>query len=280
MPVPPTYIASDVHLGATSQFMERAFVAWLEFIAADAELVLINGDLFDFWFEWGTVVPRGHTRVLAALGRIVDADIPVHLMGGNHDWWGGRYLTDEVGLVFHTDPVRLTLAGRSSLVAHGDGLGDGDLGYRVLKRVLRSPVSRWAFRWLHPDLATGIARRVSRTHVNHGNGGPEAAEAGSLRAEALERWARDRLLEEDDLGLVVLGHSHLPRCVEVAPDRFYVNAGDWLTHGTYIRMEPGEAPVLSAWDCGSQRPIPTGTEKLSSAPPKRPGPTPSASGSG
>lgn len=237
------YVASDAHLGAAPREMEDAFHAWLEFAAERAGFILINGDLFDFWFEWGSVVPRGHTRVLGMLARIVDAGLPVHLMGGNHDWWGGRYLTDEIGVVFHQAPVRLELAGRQTLVAHGDGLGNGDLGYRILKGILRSPVSRGAFRWLHPDLATGLARMVSRTHVERDG----SSEAQSRRAQHLERWARDRLLESPELDLVLLGHTHDPARIEVAPGRFYLNSGDWLRNATYLVLDEGVAPRLESW---------------------------------
>ncbi len=242
----PVYIASDMHLGATSNEMECAFRGWLEFAAERAGLIFLNGDLFDFWFEWGTVIPLGHTRVLGTLARIVDEGIPVHLMGGNHDWWGGRYLTEEIGLTFHRDPVRLDLAGFKTLVAHGDGLGSGDLGYRILRAVIRSRASRVAFRCLHPDLATALAQKVSRTEARHGAEGGRSP-ATNRRSEELEVWARDRLLHDTELDLVLLGHTHEPSMVEVAPGRFYVNSGDWLAHASYVVLDEGAPPRLEFW---------------------------------
>jgi UDP-2,3-diacylglucosamine hydrolase len=240
----PVYIGSDAHLGASPPEMEAAFHRWLEFAGERAGLVFINGDLFDFWFEYGTVIPRGHTRTLGLLARIVDAGIPVHLMGGNHDWWGGRYLTEEIGVTFHQGPVRMTLAGHRCLLAHGDGLGRGDLGYRLLRLILRGRVTRFAFRWLHPDLGAIIARRVSRTETRLPDGHPRIL----ARSKALEGWARDAILEDDSLDAVCLGHTHLPRRVEVAPGRWYVNSGDWVNHGTWAVLEPGTAPRLETWD--------------------------------
>ena len=237
----PVYVASDAHLGAAPPEMEEAFHRWLEYAGERAGLIFLNGDLFDFWFEWGSVVPSGHTRVLGALARIVDAGVPIHLMGGNHDWWGGRYLRDEIGLTLHKDEIRISLAGHRCLVAHGDGLGGGDLGYRILKQVLRSRVARGAFRWIHPDLASAIARKVSRTDVESG------VEVAKPRAESLERWARERLMDDEEIDAVILGHCHLPGHVEIAPGRFYLNAGDWLTHATYIVLEEGSTPTLSWW---------------------------------
>jgi len=243
MPSKAVYVASDAHLGAAPPDLEAAFLRWLEFAAERAGLLLINGDLFDFWFEWGTVIPRGHTRVLGILASIVDAGVPVHLVGGNHDWWGGDYLTNEIGVTFHTGPVRLDLAGKKALVAHGDGLGGGDLGYRILKRVLRSRWSRAGFRWIHPDFGTAIARAVSRTET--AKSGP--VDAHRRRSESLEKWARDRLVEDPTLEVVLLGHTHIPRRVEIAPGRFYLNSGDWIRSGTYVVLEEGLPPTLESW---------------------------------
>ena len=238
----PVYLASDAHLGAAPPSMAMAFHRWLEHAGERAGLIFLNGDLFDFWFEWGSVVPRGHSRVLGTLARISDAGVPIHLMGGNHDWWGGRYLTEEIGLILHKDQVRISLAGHRCLIAHGDGLGGGDLGYRMLKQVLHSGLTRRAFRWIHPDIATAIARRVSRTDPDR----MDIAKSKS-RAAALERWAQERLMDDEELDQVILGHCHIPERIEMAPGRFYLNAGDWLTHATYVVLEEGSAPVLERW---------------------------------
>lgn len=239
----PVYLASDQHLGAAPPRMEAAFHAWLQHAAERAGLIFLNGDLFDYWFEYGTVIPRGHTRTLALLARIVDAGVPVHLMGGNHDWWGGSYLTDEIGVVFHRDPVRMELAGHRCFIAHGDGLGRGDLGYRILRWVLRGRATRFAFRWLHPDLGTAIARRVSRTEARLDPDDPRVLE----RSGTLERWARDLLGRDETLDAVLLAHTHLPRKVEVAPGRHYVNSGDWLRSASYVVLEEGTPPRLERW---------------------------------
>ncbi len=248
MPAGPVYLASDVHLGVTPPAMEDAFREWLEHAGERARVIFLNGDLFDFWFEWGSVVPRGHSRVLGALAGIADAGVPIHLMGGNHDWWGGRYLTDEIGLVLHRGPIRIRLGGHECLIAHGDGLGSGDLGYRVLKRVLRSRSAVRAVRFLHPDLVSWTARRVSRTGVHASKSG-----VAHSRGAALERWARERLVEDETLDAVILGHCHLPAEVEIAPGRFYLNAGDWLSHATYLVLEEGIRPALMRWEAGRGR---------------------------
>ncbi len=237
------FVASDVHLGAAPPDREAAFHRWLDWVGEQGGRLILNGDLFDFWFEYQTVVPRGYVRTLAALRHLVDAGIPVDLLGGNHDWWGGSFLTDEVGVAFHQEPVRLRLGGMETLVAHGDGLGNGDIGYRVLRTILRGRATRWAFRWIHPDVGAAIARRVSRTEAR---GGVADAHQRS-RADALERWARDRLLEDESLECVLLGHTHLPARVEVAPGRYYLNSGDWLAWGSYLLLRDGAPPALRYW---------------------------------
>ncbi len=237
------YLASDVHLGSVSSERERAFVAWLEWAGSRADELVLNGDLFDFWFEYRHAIPRGHTRVLGALAALVDAGLPVRLMGGNHDWWGGDYLEQEIGVTFHRDPVILDLAGHRTFLAHGDGLGSGDLGYRMLKGVLRGRFTNWAFRWLHPDIGARVARRVSVTE--HRTGGPEAHDRD--RSDALEAWAVEKLEAEPDLDMVVLGHTHIPVLRAVGDDRWYLNAGDWVYHHSFAVLEQGHPPELLDW---------------------------------
>ena len=243
MPERPVYVASDTHLGAAPPEMEASFHRWLEFAGGSAGLIFLNGDLFDFWFEWGSTVPPGHERILKLLRQISDAGIPIHLMGGNHDWWGGRYLTDEIGLTFHREPIELLLAGKRALVAHGDGLGQGDLGYRIMRGVIRSRLASWSFRQLPPHLGIGIAQKTSRTKMRAAL--PDGAHV--KRSVLLEKWARERILEDAGRELVLLGHTHLPRRVEIAPGRFYLNSGDWLRHKSYLVLAEGAPPLLEEW---------------------------------
>ena len=222
---PTDFIASDVHLGAVPRQTESEFIAFLEHVGAHGRTLLLVGDLFDFWFEYGPVVPGRHFRVLAALRELVDAGIPVTLMGGNHDAWGGRFLREEVGVAFHSGMLRMEIGGKSALVAHGDGVGRGDLKYRALKAVLRSRVAILGFRMLHPELGMRIARAVSSTE-----GKVESDAAAEGRAAYIAEWARERLREEPELDFVICGHAHVPAIEEVSPGRFYLNAGDWIRH--------------------------------------------------
>jgi UDP-2,3-diacylglucosamine hydrolase len=237
----PDYIVSDLHLGAVPAATEHAFVRFLDHVGEQAGQLLIAGDLFDFWFEYGEVVPGRHFRTLAALARLVDGGMRVTLAGGNHDAWGGRFLREHVGLEYHTEPFTMQLAGRRALVAHGDGLGAGDLKYRALKAVIRSRAATGAFRALHPELGMKLARVVSRTEDRgqHEN-------ACRARAAFLEGWAVEQLHRDPELAWVVCGHSHVPAILEVEPGRYYLNCGDWINHCTYITLG-ADGPVLRRW---------------------------------
>ncbi len=236
------YVVSDVHLGAVPDATERAFVAFLRSLPGRARSLLVAGDLFDFWFEWGDVVPSRHFRTLAALADLADAGVPVTMIGGNHDAWGGRFLRERVGLDFRDGPIRLRLGGRAALVAHGDGVGGGDLKYRTLKAAIRSRGAIAAFRALHPELGLRLARAVSSTEAKGPAGG------GVGRAAYIRAWAEARLAEESELSLVVCGHAHRAEITEVAPGRHYVNAGDWLREAAYVTVPDGAAPALRRWE--------------------------------
>jgi UDP-2,3-diacylglucosamine hydrolase len=251
----PEIIVSDIHLGAVPATTERAFLDFLDWVGErGAASLLIAGDLFDFWFEYGRVIHGAHFRVLAALAELVEAGIPVTMTGGNHDAWGGRFLRDDVGITFHAGPFRTTLGGRPALVAHGDGLGSGDFRYRLLKTLVRNRITIAVFRALHPELGLRIAHAVSRTDLRL-----ESDEANEGRARFIEAWARDRLEREPDLGWVVCGHTHRPALVEVGTGRYYLNAGDWIRHFTFAEIAAG-VPSLHAWDAASSAPRPSPPE--------------------
>jgi UDP-2,3-diacylglucosamine hydrolase len=239
----PVLVVSDIHLGATPPEQRHAFNAWLDHAATAATCLVINGDLFDFWFEYHWGITRGHDDVLRRLREIVESGVPVTLVGGNHDWWGGRYLTDEIGVEFLWEPVTREIACHRTFLAHGDGLGAGDLGYRALKTVLRSPITRFAFACLPVSVGDRIAVRVSSTEER----AHQRTSAQQARSAVLEAWALDKLGREPELDLVLLGHTHLPLVREAGPGRWYVNSGDWVSHQTYVTLEPGAPPRLDDW---------------------------------
>ena len=240
----PVFLTSDVHLGAVPAETEESFHRWLEHAAARASEIVINGDLFDFWFEFRSGIPKGHTRTLDLLTGIVAGGVPISLMGGNHDWWGGTHLTDKVGIRFYQDPLVRDLAGRRTLIAHGDGLGRGDLGYRMLRWVLRSPLTVGAFRQLPTTLGDWLADRVSRTETR----GESGHRPSPVRAAELRTWALDQLDRDPTLELIALGHTHQPELLEPHPDRWILNSGDWVYRRTYVVLSKGEPPRILDWD--------------------------------
>ena len=213
------YVASDVHFGAAPPEHQSAFLDWLTHATEHASSILVNGDLFDFWFEYRTGITRGHDSLLTALREVIDSGTPITLMGGNHDWWGGRYLTDEIGLEFLAAPVTRVLAGHEVHVAHGDGLGAGDLAYRALKHVLRSRLTRFSYGLLPVSVGDRIAREVEAVALLVGQTGQrrerreEVSELDRLlappRREAArvadeQRDAHRRLVQAEDVVDVVV----------------------------------------------------------------------------
>lgn len=235
-------IVSDAHLGAAPAANERAFHEFLRFAGDATEDLVINGDLFDFWFEYRTVILRRHFGTLRLLADLVDAGLRIRLVGGNHDFWGGTFLSADIGIELVDGPVVTDVGGRRTYLAHGDGLGPGDLGYRALKAVIRSRPARVAFGLVHPDWSAALVRLVSRTESRH-----VRAEAGAGRTAALERHARAVIEENATIDLVALGHTHVPELTELAPGRHYLNSGDWVQHRTWASVEPGGVE-LHHWD--------------------------------
>ena len=185
--------------------------------------------------------------MLGLLADLVDGGVPVLYVAGNHDWWGGSFLRDRIGVDFRRKPARVELAGRTVLVAHGDGLGDGDLGYRCMKRILRARVTRRLFRWLHPDLGARLARRLSGTNRPPPTSPPIRSETGG-RSALLQRWAAEQLERDPGLDIVAAGHAHAPSLLEVRPGRYYVNSGDWVRRRSYVTLSASGPPTLHEWE--------------------------------
>lgn len=235
----PCYVFSDAHLGVAAPDAERALLGFLRTLGERAGSVVINGDLFDFWFEWRSVMPRRGYRVLAALADLRERDVPVLYVAGNHDCWGGEILREDVGVDFHVGPWEGSLGGWRARVEHGDGLRPReDRPYRALRRVLRHPLAVRAFRMMHPDFGSRLALGSSHTSrtMRPGDGGR------GLRAVALEALGADRALE-----LLVYGHSHVRALERVPGGGVYANPGAWLAEPTYLRVDPSAVGVYR-WD--------------------------------
>jgi len=228
------YFASDNHLGAPtsqlSQPREKKFVRWLEALREDAAAVFLLGDLFDFWFEYDTVVPKGFTRTLGKLAEITDSGIPVYYFVGNHDLWMNGYFEEELNIPVYHKPQIFEIGGKKFFIGHGDGLGPGDKGFKRMKKVFTNPVSKWFFRWLHPDLGVRIAQYFSVR--NRMISGEEDVRFLGEDKEWLVQYAK-RKLENQHFDYFVFGHRHLPLDIGLSEGSRYINLGDWIGYFSY-----------------------------------------------
>ena len=220
---------ADAHLGEVPQVIEVAFHAFLDTVPQPGDELLIDGDLFDFWFEYGTVIPRRHFATVARLGALVARGIPVTFLGGNHDRWGGDFLRQDLRIGYHPGPAELELAGRRAFVAHGDGLTEQHWSGAFTHWLLRQPAAVAVFRTLHPTIGFWIADKLSRTLADSTKN-----TAVLDRAEAAQATYAKTLLERrPELALVVMAHTHRPRLDWLADGRAYLNPGAFLDGGRY-----------------------------------------------
>ncbi len=228
------YFASDNHLGAPTREQslprEKKFVAWLDEAKKDAAAIFLLGDLFDFWMEYKTVVPKGFTRTLGKLAEISDAGIPIYYFVGNHDLWMNGYFEEELNIpVFHR-PQQFKLNDTLFFIGHGDGLGPGDKGYKRMKKVFTNPLAKWFYRWLHPDWGVRLAQYFSIK--NKLISGDEDIKFLGEDKEWLVQYAK-RKLEQQHYDYFVFGHRHLPLEIDLNGKSTYTNLGDWISYFTY-----------------------------------------------
>lgn len=228
------YFSSDNHLGAPSRAeslpREKKFVQWLDTVKKDAAAIFLLGDLFDFWFDYKTVVPKGHVRVLGKLAELSDSGIPIYFFVGNHDLWMRDYFEQELSIPTFRQPKEFTFNDIRFFIGHGDGKGPGDTGYKRMKKIFTNPFFNWCFRWLHPDLGVRLARHLSLK--NKLISGVEDQKFLGDEKEWLAQYAK-RKLESTHYDYFIFGHRHLPLKIQVSENSTYVNLGDWITHFTY-----------------------------------------------
>lgn len=228
------YFSSDNHLGAptaeASLPREKKFVRWLDTIKDDAAAVFLLGDLFDFWFEYKQVVPKGFVRVLGKLAELSDAGIPIYFFVGNHDLWMHGYFEQELNIPVYHKPQVFTLNDKTFFIGHGDGLGPGDKGFKRMKKVFVNPFCKWLFRWLHPDLGVRLGKHLSVK--NKLISGDEDVKFLGEDNEWLVQYAK-RKLETEHYDYFIFGHRHFPMEIKVGEKSTYFNLGDWIDHYTY-----------------------------------------------
>jgi UDP-2,3-diacylglucosamine hydrolase len=246
-------VVSDAHLGATPPAVEEAMLAFLDAVPSLGDSLLVNGDLFDFWFSYARVVPRRGFQVAAALARLARR-LPVLMVGGNHDRWGGDLWTRDLGIRF--DPHRLTFRlGRLGVAAvHGDGLTEPRRRAILLHRIINHPMTSAVYRALHPDLGFRLVERLSPRLGDHG--GDEARLAAAAAQQ--RAWAGELLAREPELGMVIMGHTHRAELSRTATGGAYLNPGAWFDGLRYAVATEDGAELRQFTPAAPPRPATSG----------------------
>jgi UDP-2,3-diacylglucosamine hydrolase len=235
------YFTSDQHFGIpdykNSLIREKRFVLWLEEIRHDAEAIFLLGDLFDFWFEYKKVIPKGFVRVLGKLAEIRDGGIPIYFFTGNHDLWMNDYFETELNIPVYFQAKEYTFNNKTFLIGHGDGLGPGDRGYKRMKKVFTNPLSKWLYKWLHPDIGVVFAQYLSTK--NKLISGQEDIHFLGEENEWLVQYAKEKL-KTKHYDYFLFGHRHLPMEIKIGDKSKYINTGDWITHFTFAVFDGKE----------------------------------------
>lgn len=235
------FFFSDVHLGlhdrGREKEKERRLLSFLSHVEECGERLFIVGDLFDYWFEYQSVIPRGYHHVLSRLGMMAERGISIDYIAGNHDFWLRDFFPVDLGIPVHKDPLTLTLNGKKFLLHHGDGLATNDTGYRILKRILRNRVNILLYSLVHPDWTAPIARGSSRTSREYTSSKDYGESDGMLK------YAQDKI--DSGYDVVVMGHRHVPSVTQHGKG-VYVNLGDWVTHSTYAEFD-GTTITVKDW---------------------------------
>ena len=240
------YFASDLHLGAPnhneSRERELLFCNWLDDIRNNAQALYIVGDLFDFWFEYKHVVPKGFVRILGKLADMSDSGVSLYFFPGNHDLWVRDYLINEIGFKMCKEPVIHSWNKHRFYICHGDGLGPGDIGYKIIKKVFLFKPFQWAFRLIHPDIGIGFASWLSRG--SRARTGEKDLIKVAKERELLYQYA---CAESENIVIDtwIFGHRHLPMAETLPNGKQFINLGDWIVHKSWASFSAKEGVVLN-----------------------------------
>ena len=238
----PVYFISDAHLGCLAvkhrRQQERRLVRFLDEIKDNAGAIYLLGDMFDFWFEYQTVVPKGYTRFLGKISELTDMGIEVHYFTGNHDIWCLKYLEYECGVVMHHNPLTIEIGDQTFYLAHGDGLGDKDRKFKFIRNIFHNKFCQWAFRWLHPDLGVPFGRNWAKhSRLKHdsslgGDCGGDPPYQGEDK-EPLVIFAKKYLSEHPEVDFFIFGHRHIELDLALSHQTRVIVLGDWIKQFTY-----------------------------------------------
>lgn len=243
------YFASDFHLGLAAFNRqeeikrEKKVVRWLSSIEKDAEAIFLVGDIYDFWFEYNQVVPKGYVRFLGKIANLVDNGIPIYFFTGNHDLWMFQYSKEELGVEVIKKPMEVRINKRSFLIGHGDGLGPGDNFYKFLKKIFTNRFVQWMFKWLHPDVGMALARSWSSSSRIRKSGSDKEFLGDE---EFLVQFCK-KVEENKHHDYYIFGHRHFPIGVEINEKSTYFNLGEWVFKCTFGEFD-GESFKLKTFE--------------------------------
>jgi len=231
------YFASDFHLGdknfISSRNREKKIISWLDLIKTDAKSIYLIGDIFDFWYEYKAVVPKGHVRLLGKLANLTDLGIDIHIIVGNHDLWMKDYLSIECGVKIHYNPIIANLFDTKVYISHGDGIGPGNNSFKLIKSIFKNKTCQWLFSRIHPNLAFKIARSWSNRSRIHGKNDPYLG----TEKESQEQFCISHNKKHPEISYYILGHRHIPLDIKISDYCRYINTGDWINHCSYAVMD-------------------------------------------
>ena len=245
MPSNKLYFITDAHLGAGSDSLdrERELCSLLDMMKADAATIVFLGDMFDFWFTYRYVVPKGFVRILGKMAELSDAGIDLHFFIGNHDMWLFDYLPSQMKIAMHSDPETLMFDGKKFLVGHGDGLGHLDKQYDIIRWIFRNKTNQWLFAHVPSGLTFGIANAWShRSRRGHIKKNPKIFEYQGDDREGIVIYCKQQL-ELQHIDYCVFGHRHTPLVRDLGGGSTYVNVGDFLINRSYAEYCDGKIEV-------------------------------------
>lgn len=241
------YFASDFHLGVPNYYSslerEKLLVSWLHEIQDDCTELFLMGDVFDFWFDYNTVVPKGFVRLLGTLAQLSDNGVQIHIFTGNHDLWMNDYLVKELNAKIYFEPIEMEFNNKIFYLAHGDGLGPGDYGYKFIKKIFTNPICKFLFKWLHPDVGIGLANYFS-----------QSSRAQNADADGIFNGVDKEFLIQHSMSILkdkhydycIYGHRHFPLTLQIQNSK-HINLGDWIKYFTFGRFD-GEKFELFQYD--------------------------------
>lgn len=234
-----TFFVSDLHFGLLNKnqesLRERSFVKFLNSIQPEADKLFIVGDLFDFWFEYKKVVQKGYFRTFTALQDLVEANVEVHFFVGNHDFMHRDFFAKEIGMILHEEPISLVLDEKKFFIGHGDGLVQNDIGYNILKKILRNKFLQKLYSYIHPDLGIWLASSSSKKSRDY------TTDKSFGEKDGLLKTAKDKLMNGYDF--VIFGHTHVQRNEKIGKGK-YINLGTWLTKPLYAVYNEGNLDLI------------------------------------